>query len=62
MSQPVLKKKKEIAIPAGTESVVVSFRTVKRKGGIKNARKVAVPRAAAQAVIKLKKKRPTKEN
>ncbi|MDR0667634.1 MAG: hypothetical protein LBF90_03325 [Prevotellaceae bacterium] len=58
MAKPVLKNKKEIVIPDGTESIVVSFRTIKRKGGIKNARKVVVPRAAAQAVIRLKKNRP----
>jgi len=55
MAKPKLKNKKQVIVPKGTESVVITFRTVKRKGKIKGATKTTIPRTAQQVVVEMKK-------
>ncbi|MDR3134340.1 MAG: hypothetical protein LBU42_10060 [Prevotellaceae bacterium] len=50
-----LRTKREIVLPAKTGSIVVTFRTRKHKGAIKNIRKVYVPRGAEQVNVRLKR-------
>ncbi len=55
MSKPKLRNKKKVSIPSNVDSVTITFRTVRRKGSIKGASKVNVPRTAEQVVVKLNK-------
>jgi hypothetical protein len=59
MSKSVLKTKKVVKLPATAGSVVISFRAVKRKGAVKNTRKVSVPRRAEQVCVHIRKTRTT---
>jgi hypothetical protein len=59
MSKSVLKTKKVVKLPATTGSIVISFRAIKRKGAIKNTRKVSVPRRAEQVCVRIRKTRAT---
>jgi hypothetical protein len=59
MSRPVLRTRKEIILPAKAGSIVVSFRAKKRKGKVKNTRKVSVPRGAEQVAVRIRKTRAT---
>jgi hypothetical protein len=54
-TKPKLRTRREIVLPARTGSIVVTFRTRKRKGAIKNTRKVVVPRGAEQVNVRLRK-------
>ena len=56
-----LKNKKVVTIPKDVKSVVISFRTIKRKGKMKNAAKANVPRAAKQVVVKMRKAKTVKK-
>jgi hypothetical protein len=57
MSKSVLKTKKVVKLPATAGSIVISFRAVKRKGAVKNTRKVSVPRRAEQVCVHIRKTR-----
>jgi hypothetical protein len=59
MSKSVLKTKKVVKLPATAGSIVISFRAVKRKGAVKNTRKVSVPRRAEQVCVHIRKTRAT---
>lgn len=59
MTRPVLRTRKEIILPAKAGSIVVSFRARKRKGAVKNTRKVSVPRGAEQVAVRIRKTRTT---
>ena len=54
-TKPKIRNKKEVKVPTGSGSLVITFRTRKTKGAVKNTRKVLVPRAAAQVAVKFKK-------
>jgi hypothetical protein len=54
-TKPKLRTRREIVLPAKTGSIVVTFRTRKHKGAIKNTRKVFVPRGAEQVNVRLKR-------
>ena len=60
-TKPKLRTRREFIIPAKAGSIVVTFRTRKYKGAIKNTRKVSVPRGAEQVNVKIRKTKKVKK-
>jgi hypothetical protein len=54
-TKPKLRTRREIVLPAKTGSIVITFRTRKYRGAIKNTRKVHVPRGAEQVNVRIRK-------
>jgi hypothetical protein len=60
-TKPKLRTRREIVLPAKTGSIVVTFRTRRHKGAIRNTRKVVVPRGAEQVNVKIRKTKKVKK-
>jgi len=52
-------KKKVVKIGNSVDKVVISFQKTRRKGKVKGAKKISVPREAAQVTIRTHKKSKT---